>query len=217
MNMKAIPLISMLAAAPGAALAGGHAASVPADPAVVAPPASQSDWTGLYVGAQVGNLSYESFATRAPIAGDRVFEGEGGFAGLHAGYMHDFGTVVLGGEAEVSFSDVDLDFVAGAVPGASTFTVERSTLLKARIGIDAGRILPYAVAGYGWHDVNGSGGAADQAYRGAAFGVGVSFLLSDTVMIGTEILYHDLDAYEADNTTLRAEITTVSLRASWRF
>jgi opacity protein-like surface antigen len=214
MHVKAIPLISMLAAVPGAALAGGPPASAPADTGVVvASAAPQTDWTGLYVGAQVGNLSYESFTTVAPIAGRPAFEGAGAIAGLHAGYMHDFGTLVLGGEVEVNFGDVDLDLATGV---ASSFTVDRNTMLKGRVGIDAGRILPYAIAGYSWHHVSNPN-TVDQAFRGGLYGVGVSFLLSDRVMIGTEILRHDLDAYEPGTNTQRAEITTVSFRASWRF
>jgi hypothetical protein len=41
--------------------------------------------------------------------------------------------------------------------------------------------------------------------------------VTERVMVGTEILHHDLDAYEPGTNTQRAEITTVSFRASWRF
>jgi opacity protein-like surface antigen len=214
MRITVIPFISILAAVPNTALAGGLAATADTVAApVVAAPAPQSDWTGLYVGAQIGNLSYQSFATLPPLAGNRLFDGEGPIAGLHAGYMHDFGTLVLGGEADVNFGDVDLDLATGA---ASSFTVDRSTMLKARVGVDLGRVLPYAVGGYGWHDVDNTLGP-EQAFRGALYGLGVSFLVTDRVMVGTEILHHDLDAYEPSSNTQRAEITTVSLRASWRF
>lgn len=215
MKRASLFLISALATQPHLATAGSLGKPAGEGTPVVANlSAAPSDWTGAYAGGQIGHLSYDSFATAVPLTGAKLYEGSGGTYGLHAGYLHDFGSLVLGVEAEINFSDIDLDFVP--TPVGSPYSIDRSALMKARLGYDAGRFLPYVAAGYGWVEIDNSGGAS-QRFKGPAYGIGLSYLWSDRMMIGAEILRQDLDAYQPTAVTQEAEVTTISLRASWRF
>jgi opacity protein-like surface antigen len=208
MKKPNIILAFILSAFPCVAVADGIGNGVAA-PAVVAAPAT-TNWTGFYAGGQIGYMDYESFATLPPLTGDLIYDGEGLTYGVHAGYLHDFGTYVLGAEVEAVFTDVDKALATGTPAGS----VDRNTLVKAKLGYDAGRFLPYFVAGYSWLDTSLAGGAPLD-YEGPAYGLGVSYLLTDQFMIGAEILRQNLDG--TGTNSQEADVTSATLRASWRF
>ncbi len=70
-----------------------------------APIAVTGDWTGGYVGGQLGYGNVECGGT----------DGDGAFGGLHAGYQSDMGTFVVGGEVDYDFADIKLDGGAGTI------------------------------------------------------------------------------------------------------
>ncbi|GEM_PF-4596727 len=97
------------------------------DPVVIAPADPAPLWSGPYVGAQLGYGQFE--------AGDD--DGSGMLAGIHAGYMHQFGnSFVLGAEIDYDTANVEL-------PSNSDgeFTLESLARLKLRGGIASGRTL----------------------------------------------------------------------------
>ena len=70
--------------------------------------------------------------------------------GVFAGYDYDFGAIVLGGLVEYGRSDVEDAVTAfSTTPASYTFNRKlRDTYgVRGRIGIDAGRFLPYVTAG----------------------------------------------------------------------
>lgn len=169
---------------------------VPAQPPIQAiePAPMGYDWTGGYVGLQVGRLNLDI--------------GNGGSGddmsyGLHAGYDYDLGNFVLGGELEY---DVGY-FGAFQIPGFAD--VEDVARLKLRAGYDLGRTLVYATAGAA--RISTSIGSE----VGPVGGIGVAYALSPHFTVGGEVLYQDFK--RLGSTTTGADGTSLSLRASYRF
>ncbi|SFR17277.1 outer membrane protein [Poseidonocella sedimentorum] len=163
--------------------------------APVVPVAVGTDWTGFYAGGQVGMLNGEVDAVDA--------DGDGTIYGLHAGYNYDFGSYVLGGEFDYDWGDdIDLDGAA---------TIDSVARLKLKAGYDAGPALIYATAGAAQLGVD----ELDDNQTGSFYGAGVSYLATDNIMIGGEVLKHDFN--DLDDVDEDADATTFSLRASYKF
>lgn len=221
-----------LAGLPGLALAGGLGAPpappLPAPSAPSAPPAAPADWSGPYVGAQLGfgALSAEGGAEGA-VDGDRLaaFEGSGALAGVHAGYLLDLGRLVAGAELDWDASSLDLESAGPlAEEGLVVGSLDSVARLKARLGVDAGRLLPYVSAGMArgalsYDDPVAEEGLEDSA-SGRFVGLGADYQLSDRFTLGLEALRHDLDGPalrvpgDRDHDT---QVDTVTLRGSFSF
>ena len=134
------------------ASAGGMAVAV--DP-VVSAPVVISDWTGAYAGVSYGRA----------VALDTVTGAVGTLnaPGVFAGYRHDFGKLVVGGEVEYQ------------KPSGST----GGTMLKAMAGYDMGRFLPYALVAT---EPNGP-------ISYVAYGLGADFKVQENWTVGLEYLY----------------------------
>jgi opacity protein-like surface antigen len=175
---------------------------------------TSTDWTGFYAGGQIGWLDVE-YPTTGPVPGGILFDGTGNSFGLHVGYNHDFGSLVLGGEVSMDFPSVDIELTPTG--NAAPRDIDWIGTVKARAGYDAGLFLPYAVIGYTWQEFNETtGSAADRTFDGFGYGLGVSFLASQHLMVGAEALWFDLDPTEAGS-SLTSEGTLLSLRLSYRF
>ena len=190
----ALPLIM----AGGVAMAGGLAEPVETvvpTPVVTQPPVMRvSDWTGFYAGAQLG---YGQVDADAPIEPD---DADGALYGVHAGYMYDLGSVVLGAELDYDGTNIEFD-----TPDAELESVARA---KLRVGYDAGDWLPYVTLGGARATVDGDDTDGDFA------GLGVAYRVSDSVLVGGEVLKHQFDDVETDTDV---DATTASIRASFQF
>jgi hypothetical protein len=220
-------MISRLSLAAGATLlaapafAGGFtpavATPVPVAPAPIITPAAPvtpvstgSDWTGFYVGGQLGygNLTIDD---DADTFADEDFDGA--IYGLHAGYMRDFGRFVLG--AEVDFDGTQIEV------GEGDAAVEVGSVVrgKLRAGYDAGRFLPYVTAGFAQARLNSEDDATDAAlddkYDGHFYGIGAAYQVNDRFMVGAEVLRHNFEDTPIAN--FDTDVTTVTLRGSIRF
>ncbi|MEJ6401739.1 outer membrane protein [Yoonia sp. 2307UL14-13] len=194
----------------GMATAGGLAEPVAAPVPVAPPPVVPvgTDWTGFYAGGQLGfgSVEAEDDAGDDPITGDET----GLLYGVHAGYLYDFGNLVLGGEL-----DYDLSNIEPEVGDDANFEVDSVARAKVLLGYDAGQFLPYVTGGVAQltttsDDVD----ALDTDNDGTFAGIGAKYLLSDSIMLGGEVLQHQFDDY-VDGTDVEA--TTATLRASFRF
>lgn len=191
-TMTALATATALTAAP--AFAGNMDAPAPA-PAVE--PMQQAvpmgvDWTGGYVGGQIG---YGDVDTNAGVSGD------GGIGGLVAGYDYDFGSYVLGGGLGYDFASID---VGGAT------TLENVARLKLRGGYKIGNGLAYASAGLARAETDTLGN--DNGYF---VGVGYEHMVSDNFSVGGEALYHKFDDFNSSG--IDVDATTVQLRGTFRF
>ncbi|MFD1195264.1 outer membrane protein [Seohaeicola saemankumensis] len=190
-------LIAALSASALAAPAfAGSAAPAAMEPMIEAPaPAPMAmgrDWTGGYAGVQLG---YADVSTN--IAG---VEGDDMIGGLTAGYDWDLGNYVLGVGLDADIADLAV---------APTLTLERVYRLKVRGGYDLGNGLIYATAGGVGADVDGLG--YDTGYF---IGAGYEHMLTDSISLGGEVLYHEFDNFQD---TADVEATTFQVRANYRF
>lgn len=188
-----------LLAAMTPALAGGYTAPV-VEPVVAAPApvvVAGRDWTGFYAGGQLGygEASADGLSDDA----------SGAFGGVHAGYLHDFGNWVLGGELAYSGADISLD-----TPDAS---VDSMLLAKLKVGADMGQWLLYGTAGAGHYEASVAG--TDYSDTGYFAGLGADYALNDSWTVGAEVLRHWADDF--DGTGVDGDMTTLGMRASFRF
>jgi len=159
--------------------------------AVIAAPTlaqAEEDWTGFYIGAQIGWSD-----VTAPTGSDDDVS-----YGIHAGYNHDFGNFVLGGEIDYSTSEYSFG-------GGPSFDVD-TLRLKARGGYDIGPALIYGVLGY--VDLDDSSTSDD----GISYGFGASYKVTDQFVVGAEYLRDDVDFLGGD-----VDVDSFNIRASYQF
>lgn len=169
----------------GTTAVAGNLEVVTFDPAPT-PVAESQSWTGFYLGAQYSTAKW-----------DDIFSSESGkynSAGIHAGYLHDFGSLVLGSELEYATGTWSFD---GSKDDVDTFS------LKALAGYDLGRFMPYVVAGAAKLS------AVDDQLNSNFYGVGAAYKATDHIRLGLEYQAYDFD--EADG------YDQVSLRLSYAF
>lgn len=168
------------------------------EPVAAAPaPMMGGDWTGAYVGAQLGYGKATSTGT--------ALEGNGALGGVHAGYNYDFGKLVVGGEIDWDKANIDLSAGAG--------TLDSVARLKLKAGADLGRVLVYGTAGVA--QANATVGGASLSDTGYFGGVGLDYALSDKWVVGGEVLGHRFSNF--DSTGINLNATTVTARASLKF
>ena len=196
MKFSLIPAagLAMLAAAP--AIAGG-AAEPPAPPVMIdpVPVASGMDWSGPSVGVQLG---YGDLST----SGAATLSDEGAVFGLRAYYDYDFGDFILGGGLQYDASDIDLGGIE----------LDSVTRVGIRGGLDLGRNWIYGTAG--WAQAQTSLPAIGDS-AGWFAGIGYEVMMTDTISIGTEVLYHAFDEFNLVG--LEAEATTAAVSVNFRF
>ena len=201
-------LAAPLALAAGMASAGGLAAPVetvaPTPMPAPAPVVMRgTDWSGFYLGGQLGYGEVTGSGTDEDV--------NGAIYGVHAGYMYDLGAIVLG--AEVDYDMSNIDNVGG------NGDLDDILRVKGRVGYDAGQFLPYVTGGVVRANVSGTGllGDTDLEADGDFYGLGVAYKFSDSILVGGEVLQHKF--YEGDvegsDNTLRA--TTATARVSFQF
>jgi len=194
------PLIlaaSLAALATGPVIAGGVATPQPA-PVVFEPaPVIQfgRDWTGPSVGLQLG---YGDLSTSGP-----DLEGNDLFLGLRAYYDFDFGDYILGGGLQYDATNLDIGGVA---------TLDSVARLGVRGGLDLTNDWIYATAGWALAQTS-DGGVGDS--NGWFAGLGYEMLLSDTMSVGAEVLYHEFSDFDLAGLSARA--TTAAVSVNFRF
>lgn len=189
MKFYTLTAAAALMAAP--AFAGNMAPVVMEQPVPMAAPAPVTyggDWTGGYVGAQLGYGDVSGGALK----------GNGAIGGVHAGYNYDFGTVVVGGEIDYNASNIDL--------GAGQ-KLDYLAHLKAKVGYDMGKTLLYVTAG-GARAKTSVG--TDNGYFG---GVGLDYMVTDKISVGGEVLAHRFNSFAATGADLDA--TTAAIKVSF--
>lgn len=160
-------------------------------PAPVALPAPSADWSGLYVGGQLGYGDIGSSGTLG---------GNGMTGGLLAGYRADFGQFVAGVEGNFDWADIDIG--GGA-------TLESISRLKLVGGYDLGPALVYGTVAAVRADTSLG------ADNGWGAGVGVDYAITQQMTVGAELMEHRFDNFVGSGTDIDA--TTLNARVGFRF
>lgn len=189
-------LAAVLGLSAGAVQAGGPVTAA-AEPEVAAPAAATEgwDWTGFYAGVSV---------TSGNVAGGGPEFNTDGF-GLHAGYLHDLGTFVIGGELEYTDSDLDT-----ATP--TSITASRLKLIG---GYGAGRFLPFVFVGLS--DVKLNGVSLSVSDTVTNYGLGGRYALgaNGRFVVGLEYIVEDKSNFAGVGLDLDRD--EFALRIDYRF
>lgn len=178
------------------ALAGGptevyNEPMVAPAPMVVAAP--NADWSGLYVGGQLGYGDVGSSSG--------TLDGSGFTTGLIAGYRVDMGQFVAGVEGNYDWTDIDL--------GGGAATLDNVARLKLIGGYDMGPALLYGTVAA----VRAETSVGNDS--GYALGVGMDYALTDRMTLGAELMEHRFDDFNGTGVDLDA--TTFNTRVGFRF
>lgn len=199
--MKTIAALIATAALTAPAFAGGPTA-VAEEPSIAPAPetyvAAGPDWTGAYVGAQLGYGDVDSNG-----AG---LDGNDWFGGVHAGYRWDLGNWVAGSELSYDATNIGL----GATAGDELSDV---LALKLSAGREIGNSLVYGTIGAA--RANATVGGTDLSDTGLVYGLGFDYAVNDRWTVGGEVLEHNFDDF--DGTTNDFDATTVKAKVGLRF
>lgn len=195
--MKLLASLALATTLSAPAFAGGMAEPVSEPmitPVVMAP--VTADWTGFYVGGQLGYGDVTS-----NVAG---VDGNGAIGGLHAGYRYDFGQFVTGAELAYNGANIDL---------GPTSKLDSVTQLKLMGGFDLGSTLVYGTVGAAHAKANLAG--VDYSDTGLLVGLGMDYAINDAWTIGAEIDHHRFNNF--DNTGADIRANTAQIRVGYRF
>jgi len=162
------------------------------EPTMAPAPAAIFSWDGLYVGIH-GGWGWGDAESSTIVDMDV----EGGFAGGQIGYNWQLAGIVVGIEADVSWSGIDGDRGPGVVPQTTKHELDWFGTVRGRLGIPMGRALPYVTAGVAFGEATrtttaGGGASAEASHTGYAVGGGVEWALNQTLSAKVEYQYLDL-------------------------
>lgn len=158
-------------------------------------PVSAAQWTGFYAGVS-GGYGWGTTTISPALPGGTVENNSSGWTiGGQAGYNMDMGGFVLGGEADLQWSNIGYS----APLGGGTFTARTDMFgtLRARAGIPIGQVMPYGTLGVAYGRVsatedNGLTSTQTNNHLGWTAGVGLEAQATANLSLKAEYLYVDL-------------------------
>lgn len=170
---------------------------------IAAGPDNNYDWSGAYLGGQMG---YASGTSRySSDIDERIkFKPDGFLGGLYGGYNHQFGNnFVLGVDTDLNFANIKAN---GKFYDQNVYDPSLRTSIKMRwngatrirAGYAAGRLLPYLAAGisYGKYELSaardpGYSFKASNTRTGWNIGAGLDYAVTDNLVARVEYRYSD--------------------------
>lgn len=164
------------------------AADLPSSKAAPAlAPAPAEDWTGFYVGANVGyggdTFDYPVNVARVGSGSARLTSG-GVLGGGQVGYNKQLGSYLLGLEADIQGTDVKAEISASGAGNGAAFDGKAGSSLdyfgavRGRLGyLATSNILVYATGGFAY-------GGLNSYAKGSISGVGAASLSKDSDLTG---------------------------------
>ncbi len=202
-----------------------------------------NNWTGLYLGGQVGHASADAnlnfvgggwwtFAN-TPFAS---FSLDGFAGGLHFGYgQQTSNNYFWGVEASFNASDLNQSIASPAFPAIDTWTIEVDSFwdVTGRVGYVHNQFLFYATGGLAGANVNSRAtppiDAASQSHIGYVVGLGADYMLPNGVVLGLQYKFYDFGSRThyfnpacgpcsaGDNRNVSVDANVVMLRATSHF
>jgi len=150
--------------------------------------APAGNWSGAYIG---GGATYD-FGKFTGSTEGRDAKGLGGT--VYGGYNMQSGSIVYGGEADISYNGEDGS--AGTAPGvAGTITGTQGVngSIRGRVGYDLNPFLVYGTAGVAVanHELEGNGTNDERLAAGYTVGAGVETFVTDNITARVEYRYSD--------------------------
>jgi outer membrane immunogenic protein len=192
--------LAALATGAQAADLGVRRVEVPS--AVIAP---VFNWTGFYLGGQVGYGWLNGISTFSNGAGPIGVRSSGVFGGVHVGYNYQINNFVLGLEADAELSGIRGRTSNPAVFAEGIFDLRWQGSLRARAGVAVDRALLYVTGGLAVADFRLAGGPAGgplQGYSstraGWTLGAGVEYAFAPNWTGRIEYRYANYGSVSAD-------------------
>jgi outer membrane immunogenic protein len=208
--------------------AAANAADLPVKAPVYSPVAAFYDWTGFYVGADIGGGWGHHDRALVPNTFANSYNSSGVIGGIHAGSNWQMQAFVFGLETDINLAGIKGD------DGSTGGTLDSTKLkwlgsLRGRLGYAWDRVLIFATGGWAYggleHFNNGGAGETFTKTRsGWTVGGGLEYGLTRNWTIRADYRYYDLGtyqnltptngvtAYEVDNT-----FHTITAGVSYRF
>lgn len=184
------------------AVVPGYAADAVVEDVVVVD--SAYNWSGAYIGAQIGYGWGKSEMSIPGIGVASYPDPDGLLGGVYGGFNYQFSSnVLLGIEGDFAFAKVRGDDIAyeNGIPAPDAVIdsdMNWTGAIRGRVGYALDRFLPYLSAGVAFADYDHSGtsggaiaGSFSQTYTGWTLGAGVDFALTDHVILRGEYRYTD--------------------------
>jgi len=222
---KLLTAMALLAGSSSMALAADAIIEVPEAPVAIV---ETFTWTGFYVGLHAGYGFGETEVDGDPapafvvpgLEPDQDYDIDGFLGGVQVGYNHQINQLVLGVEADFSFSDIggesdDIVPVPGQGGGFYTTDVDWFGTVRGRLGYAVDRTLFYGTGGFAYGrventvDLNDFGlgeFSEDEVSTGWTAGGGVEHAFTDNVTVKLEYLYVDLGDQTVDVDVVGARI-----------
>lgn len=168
------------------------------------------DWTGIYVGGNIGygfagddEVGYRDVVQPSP----GTLETDGFLGGLQAGYNYQIGSAVIGLEADIQYAGLE-DRVS-ANGNTAKGELDWYGTVRPRLGYAFDRTLVYGTGGlaYGSYDMTTTFGNSSETYVGWVVGGGVEHAFTDNLTAKVEYQYVDLGS---DDVRLGGTVTTPS-------
>lgn len=198
-SLASLAALALLASV-GAAQAADLPAPLPSHQAPLAAVVPLYDWTGFYLGAQVGYGWGDASGTQN--AGGTFFpvvpytiDPAGALAGGHIGFNYQTGALVVGAEADLEASNLNGSNVISAFDQTYFFNTEADTLasIRGRAGWAYERLMLYATGGVAWGRVTTPPLDRLDGWRtGWTAGAGVEYALARNWSAKFEYRYTDL-------------------------
>jgi outer membrane immunogenic protein len=208
-----------------AILLGGMALTSSAFAADLASAPPPYDWTGFYLGGQMGIDMLHPHPTAANFIQPEATGFEGG---LNTQALWQSGNLVFGGIADVNFSTTN----ASAPCFNAAFTCKDGSnwnaSLRAKLGFASNNVMFYGTGGWGWADYhgetnNGVAFPAAKSLNGWVAGAGMAYAINNNWSVGAEYLHYDLGSSSVTtilydtNYPVQPTMDTFTLNVGYKF
>ncbi len=203
--MKMFILGAALLVTTSATVSAADMAVRSARPAPVAAPVEMYNWSGLYIGGQVGGAwlrAQENFVNDVGIVDPNLtFRASSFIGGGHAGAQAQWGAVVLGIEGTYNFARLN-ETVPSIVPGAPrvrSVDVQDIATIVGKLGYAAGPVLFYVKGGWAGMQVETtslnpalalSSTSGGNWHSGWTIGGGIDYMFARNWIAGVDLNYY---------------------------
>lgn len=220
-------LVLALAALGIVSIPGAFAADMPTK-APMAPAYVPFNWTGFYVGAQVGGGWGTHDRSVLPPGFQNSYNSSGVLGGLYGGYNWQFQSVVVGLETDINWTGIQGDD-GGAGGSLDQTKVKWLGSVRGRLGYAWDRILVFATGGWAYAGLehfnnSGAGETLTKNQSGWTVGGGLEYALNPKWLVRAEYRYYDLGTYQNSAPTngvlpyeVKNKLSTVTAGIAYKF